>query len=135
MMRPWRLVALFALPVLTACGDNTGPNGGIFGTYTLRSIDGVALPWVYFQNGADKEEVSAGTMSLEAGGTYTKTVDFRATRSGVVSTQRLSASGTFTYTGAAITLRTQTGEVGTASVSSGTLTISSSQGGAEVYAK
>jgi hypothetical protein len=135
MMRRWRLAALFVLLILTACGDSTGPAESIFGTYTLRTIDGVPLPYVWDQGVGYKLEITDAALSLEDGGTYSQTLDLRDTRNGTVSTQRASASGTFTYAGTTITFRTSSGTSGTASLSGGTLTFTTSGGGSQVYVK
>ena len=104
-----RVFLAFLVFALVACGDNGTGNDGtdeesITGTYTLQSIDGDPLPWVIFQVGADKEEVTAGNVILNADLSCPTTSTTRKTESGNVTTDTVTDECTYTINGGAITL-------------------------------
>jgi hypothetical protein len=100
---------LLASGLSTSCdGDGTGP-GGIFGTYTLRTVNGQQVP-VEIQG----IEMTAGWIRLDSDGTYTisMTVD------GVTPDP---GDGTYTVDGSTIEFSGDINMSGT--ISRGTLTI------------
>ncbi len=111
--------------LLTACdGDSTGP-GGIFGTYTLVSIDGENLP-VTLQILDTEVEITAGSLRLNSDNTYTMSLTM--TVEGTTDTG--DVSGTFTVDGSTIDFD----EGFTGTVSGNTLTVSD-EGVALVFRK
>jgi hypothetical protein len=101
-----RLVAAATLSValVSACSDSTGPST-IFGTYTLATINGSALPQVVDSDpttGATLE-VTAGTVIVSQDGTFSDRTDFRLTESGQVTTGSETATGAWNRSGDVIT--------------------------------
>lgn len=122
-----RFARLLILGLLVACGGDgvTAPNT-IVGTWHLATINSKALPFVFFEVGADKVEVTSGDLTFRDGGTVTETLALRITESGKVTTESASVSGTYTVNGTAVVLVvTQDGETetSTATWSGNTLTL------------
>ena len=127
------VMVILAGGLLTACGDGggdggdaTGPGGtSIFGTYTLETINGSSLPFVVFQVGNDKVEITAGSVQLNSDNTYSVSVTFRLTEAGTVTTETDTGAGTFTATGSTIQFSDAGDGSGpfTGSISGNTLTI------------
>lgn len=99
-------LALFA----AACSGKTTTEGGTveeppiippaqtgyFGTYTLRSTNGVVVPGIYLQGAGYSLEVRGGEVVLNSNFTYQFRMRFRLTRNGVTTTPEWTESGTFT---------------------------------------
>ena len=106
-MRPIaRTTLLLVAVVLAACGGSgdgmTDPLGDPTGVYTLRTINGQALPFLYSQIGADKVEFMDGTVTLNADRTFIDATTFRVTEQGVVTTEVDRADGTWSLSGATV---------------------------------
>jgi hypothetical protein len=100
------LYGMLAMAMAVAgCGDDdeTTEPTNIAGTYTLRTIDGAALPFTLFtaaQNDGTKREVTGGTVTLEADGTYSDVFEFRDTDAlGEVTEYTDPNTGTYVRTG------------------------------------
>ena len=93
-MRKCAVVSL--LFVLAACGDSSTEPEPIWGTYTLQTMAEQPLPYVIYQVGADKFEITAGDMRLDSDMTFSNTNTLRTTEIGVVTTRTITYSGTFT---------------------------------------
>lgn len=87
------------LVVLAACGSDTttGPDVDLsfVGTYTLRTIDGSKLPYVFLQTGQDAAAMTASTIVIADGGTWSEQSEFRITDNGQTETQVVSNNGTW----------------------------------------
>jgi hypothetical protein len=129
-----RTLFLVALAALAACsGDSsTDPNASIAGTYTLRTVNGSALPYIVAQSGSNKYEITDDAITLTDTGTWTELWHDRTTTNGQVTTSANPDGGTYTRNGTAITLNSTTSGAISGSVSNGTLTLSD-QGVAAVY--
>lgn len=97
-------LALTLVMALAACGDGTGPEPGIDGVYTLKSINGNALPWIAFQIEQDKIEVLSGSITLRTDGSFTDLTTYRITESGVSRDEQDVYTGTFLETATGATL-------------------------------
>ena len=104
-----KLLLIPALALLGACGDKTGgaadvtdPSSGIAGTYTLQTVNGTSLPFVTFQLGNDKVEVTAGSAQLNSDNTYSYSITLTDTTAGTVTTTIDTGTGTYTVTGTTI---------------------------------
>ena len=66
--------------LLVACGGDkaTAPNS-IAGGYTLRTVNGVALPATYYQDNVEKDQFFGGTITLAADHSWTGTLSVDAT--------------------------------------------------------
>ena len=84
--------------LLTACGDAFSP-GGVSGTYNLESINGNPLPAESELPGvftADRTVIAAGSVTLNADGTYSVSLTWEITEQGITTTDPFTDSGTFT---------------------------------------
>ena len=119
-----RVVLTFLALGLVACGDDgIGPED-VAGTYTLQTIDGNPPPWVTFQIGADKIEVTAGSVTLNADMTCSLSTTFRATLSGNITTNTETHVCTYTIIDGAITLTRPSATGASGSIIGSALTIS-----------
>lgn len=123
-----RMLFLAVLCLIAACGGGDSPTAptqvSVVGVWNLQSINGVPLPFVLAQTGADKDELTSDVLTVAPGGTFTEIGTYRITRNAQVSTASESASGTYTLNGTAVVFRwNEGGGVGTGSVSSNSLTV------------
>ncbi len=123
-----KLIGSILLAMVVACGGDkaTGPNASITGNYTLRTVNGNALPAVVFQNTTEKEELTAGNINLNADRTWSGSLSLRSTNltNGATATLSLPANGTYTNNNGSITLTDASDNSQlTGTVGGGTLTI------------
>lgn len=134
-MRKWFAILLLALTA--SCGDNNSTNpatASVAGTYTLRTINGTALPFTLFGSGANKVEITSDVVVLNEGGTWTETGNVRTTTNGQATNESSTDSGTYTRNGTAITLTSAASGSLSGTVSNGTLTLTD-QGLSAVYTR
>lgn len=82
---------------LMSCRDATGPDfDALVGEYILMTIDGDPLPVIVDQIDNDIAEVTAGLLTIEAGGGFTDATTLRFTISGEVTTSVEAAAGNWT---------------------------------------
>jgi hypothetical protein len=120
-----RLIPL-VLAVAIACGSDspTQPTTtSIAGTWSLTSVNAIALPFVINQSGADKVELVGDVLTATATGTYTETLSYRETLNGVVTTTTEPDDGTYTINGNAITLNSSANGSITGALSGNTFTL------------
>ena len=80
-----RIAVIFALAVTFAgCSDvPTSVEGeGLFGTWTLQTVNGSNLPFTILDNDAEKFEVTMGEVVLSRDGTFTDEMGYRHTMAG-----------------------------------------------------
>ena len=123
-----KLIGSILLAMVVACGGDkaTGPNASITGNYTLRTVNGNAVPAVVFQNTTEKEELTAGNVNLNADRTWSGSLSLRSTNltNGATATLSLPANGTYTNNNGSITLTDASDNSQlTGTVGGGTLTI------------
>ena len=101
---PAAAVALSTLLALgpAGCGDDNGPTEPrvSLGTYTLVSVNGVALPFTVPNTGSDTVVVQGATLTLTELGTYTVSVEGTQNSE---ATSVLSDEGTFSQSGSEVT--------------------------------
>ncbi len=109
----------------------------ITGTYTLQSADGDPLPFVVFQVGADKVEVTAANVILNADMSCTSTFTYTTTESGNVTTETETDECTYTINGGAIALTFPFvgGFTNSGSIVGSTLTITNQDGVVLIFQK
>ncbi|CAN5705788.1 hypothetical protein BH23GEM1_BH23GEM1_00490 [soil metagenome] len=122
-MRVLARVAAVALLGWTAACSDGGVNEPqtVAGTYTLQSVNGAPLPYVFFEGEGYKLEVTAGNYVLAAGGTFSSSVTFRETENGVATTSSETFSGRYAVSGSVITFTYSDGDVITGTISGNTL--------------
>ena len=123
-----KLIGSILLAMVVACGGDkaTGPNASITGNYTLRTVNGNAVPAVVFQNTTEKEELTAGNVNLNADRTWSGSLSLRSTNltNGATATLSLPANGTYTNNNGSLTLTDASDNSQlTGTVGGGTLTI------------
>lgn len=100
--------AALLLPVLAACGDSTGPRTTVAGTWTLQTVNGTKLPYLFpnvvNQDDANKLELSGAVLTIEPGGSLTRDRMVRITLNGQVSSESEMVAGTYTISGSAVTV-------------------------------
>ena len=133
MRRTSPLAFLLAF-ALGACGDSTEPKDTHVGTYQLQSIEGETLPVVLFEILDFRTEAVSGTLRLNSDETWDLTVNTRFTIEGVVTTEPISESGTYTLNGTTLTLTGGPGSV-SGSLIGDTLTITDEEGLVWVFVK
>ena len=123
-----RLTALLTVLVAAACGDSSGPDNAITGTYTLRSINGEDLPVVIRDAPDDRVEVTSGSLTLNANGSYSDVINFLVSNGTSTFPDRATDSGTYTQSGNTVTFRSNSGDVYNMTLSGNTLTQSFDDG-------
>ena len=123
-----KLIGSILLAMVVACGGDkaTGPNASITGNYTLRTVNGNAVPAVVFQNTTEKDELTAGNINLNADRTWSGALSLRSTNltNGATATLSVPANGTYTNNNGSITLTdARDNSQLTGTVGGGTLTI------------
>ena len=97
-------VSLALLVLGFAACDGLGPED-VAGTYTLQSINGDPLPWIYYQVGDFGVGVTAGSMALNRDRTCSEGQTITETVAGVADYNVSTRECTYTLNGDAITVR------------------------------
>ncbi len=131
-----KFVAAIFLAAFVACGgdSSTNPSESIAGTYTLRTVNGSALPFTFYSDATTKVEVTDDAITINEGGTFTETGHTRTTTSGRVTTESIVDAGTYTRNGTAITFKGSDATPTSGSISGSSLTLAD-QGISAVYSK
>jgi hypothetical protein len=124
----WRVALVMALSAaFPGCGGDsaTSPDAGssFAGTYRLQSINGLPLPFVNFDQGGSKDEITSETITLSASGSWTHSYSERITTNGQVILQNGQTAGSFTTAGASLSFKSTTNELFTGMVSGNTLVL------------
>lgn len=101
-----RGVTPLLIVLLAACGgaeEVAGPVGDPSGVYTLRTVDGQPLPFIYAQIGNDTIEFLDGTVHLNADKTFIDATTVRITAAGVVTIELDQADGVWSLAGPTVT--------------------------------
>lgn len=102
-----------AAVTLGACGDSTAPDTLNAGTYTLRTVNGAALPFVIAQSTDEKLELTSGSVTIASAGRFTLMLAVRYTAAGNVTDDLLACDGSFQQSGNTVTFtETETEECG-----------------------
>ena len=102
-----RLLSILATAALAACGggDDSSAPRQLPGTYPLVSANGRALPAVLYEEPGYKLEVTAGTITLAASGSFSDSYTIRETIDGVVQPlDEIPCYGSWTRSGNTVTL-------------------------------
>jgi len=85
--------------VAIACSDDTTSPADIAGLYGLLDVDGATLPATTDSTATEVTKVTAGTISIDAGGRYTMAITYETTPTGGAPVPGLhSEEGTATMT-------------------------------------
>lgn len=130
-----RRILLIGITVaLVACGsdgvvDPSRPPtpSNISGSYSLAMVDGGTLPFAAFDEGAYHVQIVAGTLALNANGTFALAIDRRVDDAGHVRAEADSDAGAWSIADHALTFTSTQGKIGrTATVSGNAITMQSS---------
>lgn len=94
MMRKMMTV-LFALLQAACWSDKVTGSSTVFGTYTLRTVNGSSLPFTVSGSGTTKSEILADTIFLYEGFTFAESAHYRNTVNGTVTSQIVTDRGSF----------------------------------------
>lgn len=121
-----RLMIAFVVACSVAC-NNDGLTGSttVNGKYTLRTVNGSALPYTISGSGANKTEILDDAITLYEGFTYSRSAHSRVTVNGTASDVTTSDAGSYSIFGTSVTLTSGTGGPATlALVSGNSMTVS-----------
>lgn len=98
---------------LGACTETlpSAPLADAVGTYTLKTVDGSALPFVYLEVSGWRDEIVGGTVELRPDGRFRDESLYRRTREGVTTMHTIALTGTWSRRGDLIRFL-PTGDVG-----------------------
>lgn len=103
-----RLVLAGVAMLLVACGGDKTSTGldTVSGTYTLRTVNGAAVPTIVYQDSKEKDELLGGNVTLGADNSWSGLLSIRATdlSSGSAFGGTYPIGGTYTLSGNTITL-------------------------------
>lgn len=100
-MRVRFLLSVLPLVLFAAgCGgdSSTSPSANVSGTYSLKSVNGTAVPTTIVDQGITTK-INSGTLTVNSGGTYSNTINFTQTVSGQQTTTNLTCNGSYTQNG------------------------------------
>ena len=100
-----QLILSGAVPVapLTPCSDASGvAPRDIAGSYALRSIGATAIPGTYLSTSGYLLRVLAGSLTLNADGTYVDVTVYEQTSDGTTTTEHRRTTGAHTIDGDSI---------------------------------
>jgi hypothetical protein len=109
-MRLRRATLVATVLAASGCGDGGSDADPVFGTYVLRNVNGLELPYTRLAAGSDTIVVLGGTLKLEADGSFTRTATERSRSSQGTATATFSCGGTYTHGGSDLVLVEAGGE-------------------------
>ena len=120
-----RFLTLLVVATSLSCGgdSSTSPaNVPVPGTYTLRTINRLPLPYTIADQDSLKFELLSDSFTLADDKTWTESGTTRATFSGGVAIDTIAFTGTYVLSGTRITLNSADGSTD-GTVGGGTLTL------------
>jgi hypothetical protein len=126
----------FVVACSVAC-NNDGLTGSttVNGKYTLRTVNGSALPYTISGSGSNKTEILDDAITLYEGFTYSRSAHSRVTVNGTASDVATSDAGSYSIFGTSITLTSGIGGPGTLAIDSGNSMTVSTAGVTYVFRK
>ena len=135
-----RAAAVATLTLALACGDNgTGPDeGGEGGTptgsvttglYTLRTVNGDAVPTTVYEEPGYKYEIVSASVNLKTDASFIAIMRDRETIDGVAETYTDTSYGTWSKSGTTVTFTDDVGDTFDATLNTAGLTIAGPAGG------
>ena len=105
MKRTLAAILGIALAASSCSSGPTDPSAAIAGTWSLSTINGQTLPFIWQSQDADNNvSFAAGTLTLRTDGTFTDHTDFSVKVDGTAQSQPLETSGNWSLTGNTLTL-------------------------------
>ena len=120
-----RIAALLVLATVLGCGGDSSTSPAdttVSGTYTLRTVNGIPLPFTVLQSDSLKFEIIGDAFTLKDDKTWSEAGMTRTTDAGQVSTDAIADSGTYVLRGSTVTLISANGSTD-GTLSGGKLTL------------
>jgi hypothetical protein len=130
-----RLVMAALVIGATACGDSSGLDDDVDGTYTLRTVNGSQLPFIVEEDGTSRAEIVSSTLIIHDNNTWSETTTVRLTQGTSITTFTDTFTGTYTLNGNSVVLTDSEGDSLTATFSGSDTLTSTEQGFTFVYRK
>jgi hypothetical protein len=100
-----RVLLALSMLVSVACFDDYSTAvGTVTGTYTLRTINGSALPYTYDVDASTRKEIVDDMITLFSGGSYSRVQHATVTVAGQTTGQTNTESGAYLLLGTSVTL-------------------------------
>jgi hypothetical protein len=100
-----RVLLSLAMLVSVACFDDYSTGvGTVTGAYTLRTVNGAALPYTYNVDATTQKQIIDDMITLFSGGSYSRTQHANTIVSGQTTSQTNTESGTYQLLGTSVTL-------------------------------
>ena len=96
------LPALLVTFALLSCSDSTAPERRAVGIWRLQTVNGQALPFNLESSAGFKLELTGESLTLRESGSVDMITTFRITDGGVVSTESVPDSGSYTVNGSTV---------------------------------
>jgi hypothetical protein len=96
------LIALLVASQAACWSDKVTGSSTVFGTYTLRNVNGSSLPFTLSGSGSNKTEIVADTIWLYEGFTFAESGHYRNTVNGTATDQVVKDQGSFGLLGNSI---------------------------------
>lgn len=103
---------LFVMLVLAqaACwSDKVTGSSTVFGTYTLRTVNGTSLPFTVSGSGTTKSEILSDTIFLYEGFTFAESSHYRNTAGATATNETRIDNGSFSLLGNSVSFRSNDG--------------------------
>ena len=100
-----RVLLGLAMLVSVGCFDDYSTGvGTVTGAYTLRTINGSALPYTITVDASTQKEIVDDVITLFSGGSYSRTQHANLTVSGQTTSQTNTEGGAYVLLGTSVTL-------------------------------
>jgi hypothetical protein len=96
------LLVLVLIAQAACWSDKVTGSSTVFGTYTLRTVNGSSLPATVSGSGTTKSEILADTIFLFEGFTFAESAYYRNTVGGTVTNQKVTDNGSVNLLGNSI---------------------------------
>jgi len=102
-----RKMLFAAIAALVIAGCDSGVTGvkSINGSWSLRTVNGAALPFTTSGSGTNKTEITSDVITLFEGFTYQEVIQKRVTTNGTATTASVTETGSFSTFGTSVTLQ------------------------------
>lgn len=98
-----KIFLVIALVAQAACwSDKVTGSSTVFGTYTLRTVNGASLPATVSGSGANRSDVVSDTIYLYEGFTFAEYAHYNNTVNGTTTAQAVVDNGSFSLLGNSI---------------------------------
>ena len=103
------LIVLLAVIQSGCWSDKVTGSSTVFGTYTLRTVNGSSLPYTISGSGTTKSEILSDTIFLYEGFTFAESSHYRNTVSGAATNETRIDNGSFSLLGNSVLFRSNDG--------------------------